>query len=89
MKRSQNPVPYWAAAPGEERGVPDVHSGAAENLLAYDDGECNRDCEHPQGDVYGHDEGDEEAADEVALGHFLAPDLAGGELYGQTYDVGH
>ena len=74
---------------GEERGVPNVHAGTAEDFLAEDDGEGNGDCEHPERNVDGDDQRDEETGDEVSFVHFLTADLGGGELDGQTYDVGY
>ena len=60
----------------KERGVPDVHSGAAEDFLAEDYREGNCQGKHPQRNVHGNNERDEEAANEVALAHFLATYLA-------------
>ena len=63
-------------------------ASTAEDLLAEDDRERDREGEHPQGDVHGDDEGDEETGHEVSFAHFLAADLAAGELDAQAYDVG-
>ena len=68
---------------------PDVHAGAAEDLLAEEDGESHGEGEHPQRNVDRDDERDEEAGDEVALVDLLAADLGGAELDGEADHIGH
>ena len=72
---------------GQQRGVEDVHTRTAEDLLAEDHGESRRQSDHPERGRHRHDHRDQQTRDEETLVDLVAARLREPEFDAQTHDI--
>jgi len=72
---------------GYQRGIPDIHAGAPENLLAEDHGKGRRYRHHPQRGVNGHYHRDQHPGNQKTFVDLMTPRLGKNEFYTQSRDI--
>ena len=71
----------------QQRGIEDVHTRTAEDLLTEDHGESRRKSHHPERGRHRHDHRDQQTRNEEALVDLVAARLCESELDAQTHDI--